>query len=124
MIDDDIDTCLKAIRARWPYQPLSDDERKAWRRHLRQVNLEDFGNAIDIVVANGGSKTASQPGMRPSVAEFMDLVHQQATRRQRAEDQARREAERAQEPDTPPEVASQRIAEIKDELRAKGVRCG
>ena len=72
---DDAGTCIRALAIRWRYQPMSDGERTAWRRYLRDVNLEEFGQALDIAVAQGGSRLASQPNQRPAVAEFAGIVN-------------------------------------------------
>jgi hypothetical protein len=121
MIDDEVVKSFNAIRASF-YQPLSEEQAKAWHRYLPTIRFDDFKEALKIVVANGGSQTASAPGQRPSVAEFAATVRMVAHHRIQHEDQARREFERAQEPDTPPEVASQRIAEIKESLTKERVR--
>lgn len=72
---DDADTCIRALTIRWRYQPMSDGERTAWRRYLGHVSLDEFGQALDIAVAQGGSRLASQPNQRPAVAEFAGIVN-------------------------------------------------
>lgn len=119
MIDDDVDTCLNAIKARWPYQPMSADETKAWRRTLRKVGIEDFGYALDVIVANGGSKTASSPNMRPGVGELMGVVEARAKHRQLVNPP---QVEDYLGPETPPEDVPARMAQIREQMKAKGVR--
>lgn len=103
------------LRGTWQYQGFDDDTLRAWRRLLPRVTFDDF----KITLARFENSKR-----RPTVGEFGSMLNAVATERRQRERDAERRRERAQEPDTPPEVASQRIAEIKDELRAKGVRCG
>lgn len=73
---DDADTCIHAVLIRWRYQPMATSERVAWKRYLqRTVTLEEFGQALDIAVAQGGSQLANQPNQRPAVAEFAGIVN-------------------------------------------------
>ena len=112
MLADDADTCIRAVAIRWRYQPMSDHERTAWKRYLRDVTLEEFGQALDIAVAQGGSRLASQPNQRPAVAEFAGIVN--LVRRKQLLDTANNEPL----PEIDPEVVKRHIDQIR---RANGL---
>lgn len=115
MTPDDAETAIRALAIRWRYQPLADAERTAWKRYLRSVSLEDFGQALDIAVAQGGSRLASQPNQRPAVAEFAGIVNL-----------VRRKQASTPDPEPWPEVdpadVKRHIAECRAILAQKGMR--
>ncbi len=113
---DDADTCTRALALRWRYQPMSDHERTAWKRYLRDVSLEDFGEALDLAVAQGGSKLASQPNQRPAVAEFAGIVNLVRSRR------ARETSQSEPWPEGDPAEVARHVAECREILRAKGAK--
>lgn len=115
---DDAQTCLNAVKARWPHQPMNDDQRMAWTRTLRKLTLEVFGDTLDLFVERGGSGMTSQPGQRPGVGEFMGTAATLTTRAIRAGQQAERQAE----PLPSNASAAEHLAEIRDQnphLKAK-----
>jgi hypothetical protein len=76
---------LAAVRAAWPYQPMDDREQREWLRALSntvtRITVEEARAALDRLVISGGSRSASQPGRRPGVAEFVGAVTAARARR-------------------------------------------